>query len=142
MLRTKALGILLAKVLIQVLHCLLYLFVAAILEREIGNTNNGIQVRHLLLREIIPHKVSHKEHPALRMIYKIVNIAWFELVQERHCNRSVRDAGKEDHSPVCLILCAYCNLVTSLKATLAKDNMQFLYTPCHIPIIERNTLKI
>ena len=80
-------------------------------QREIVEQENPSEVFHETFVQIFPHAIAHKEQFGLGVVYDMVNIVGFKLVQNGYRYSPIGDGGKEGYRPVGRVFAADGNLV-------------------------------
>ena len=124
------------------LHGHVYVFVFGVYKGEVIEADDRVQFLHVGDCNTFKDKASGKEDLAVGMVYDMLYVAWLELVKDRYWNRSVGQAGEEDHGPVSLVLGTDGNLVSFLNTYALEYDVHLGYPSCNIAIIKRNSLII
>ena len=129
---TEVVGIFLAEALVEVLADLPEGVVLGVEELERVDLDNHVQTGHLLGAEAFPDDLVHEEDLGVRVVHQVVDIAGFELVEERNGNGAIGEGCQKTHAPVGLVAGADGHFVSFFQTALFKGDVQFGHTARHI----------
>ena len=118
------------------------LFGSGVQELEGVDLDDDGQVRHLLGGQALPDHLVHEQDAGLGVVDQIVDIAGFELMQDRDGHGTIGDGGQETDAPVGLVTGADSHLVSFLETALFKGDVQFGDSAGHVTIGQCHALVV
>ena len=113
---------------VEMLAALSNLFVSSIEKLESVDLDDSLEVRHIYFRKTFPNHFVNEKYLSFRMVYEMIDVAWFEFVHQRNRNSAVSHSSKERNDPVGLVSRTYCHFITFFKTAFFKHDMKFCYS--------------
>ena len=139
---SKAIGIHLVILCINIGKSFSNLFVTIQEQRKILNSYYSFNVRHLVEVQLRTIRVANKEHTRIGVIYNVMHIVGFKIVQDGHSYCTVSNNRKERYSPMRAIASTKCNVIAWFNATHLIEQMQFCYLAGYITVCVGDTFVV
>ena len=138
----EILWVLLAEHLIQVLAGIGQLVGARHNQRVVGDVDDALKSRHLCSIDDCCNHVANEQYLRIGVVHDVVNLVGGELVEDGYGNGAIGECGQESHRPTGTITTAKGYLVALHHTAVLEHDVQFLYLPCHVMVLQGCTLVI